>query len=260
MIAHIGKVLELCIHHRVKKSFDGAVKGINETQFGSMNGKGIDDALLIFSMITSSALERSVNLYKCYIDLKKAYDRVNRNILYKIIHNKGVPPKLLRLIKAIHDGIIAQIRVDGELCDGFKLKMGVKQGGVLSGFFRNTYLVAIIDEVHKRFKLRNIRGVMFKYRIDRNIIELNDVIDTLCIEKQIFEILYVDDWVIFATSMRELQDMVIIINEVTKVFLQEVAINKTKYMRVVRFQEDESDKVNLFINDNIIEEVIPRHY
>ena len=255
LIAHIGKVLESCIHYRVKKIFESVVKGINETQFGSMNGKGIDDALLVSSMITSSALERGVNLYKCYIDLKKAYDRVSRKILYKILHNKGVPPKLLRLIKAIHDGIIAQVRVDGELCDGFELKMGVKQGGVLSGLFWNIYMAAIIEEVHKRFKLRNIKGVILKYRIDGNVIELNDLIDTLCLEKQIFEILYVDDWVIFATTMKELQEMVVIINEVTKVFLQEVAINKTKYMRVVRFHEDETDLIDLFINDKKIEEV-----
>ena len=35
-----------------------------------MNGKGIDDALLISTVITSSALERGVNLFKCFIDLK----------------------------------------------------------------------------------------------------------------------------------------------------------------------------------------------
>ena len=44
----------------MRKIFDSLVK---ETQFGSMSGEGIDDALLISSMITVSALER---MYKCY--------------------------------------------------------------------------------------------------------------------------------------------------------------------------------------------------
>ena len=65
----------------------------------------------------------------------------SRKILYKIFHNKGVPPKLLRLIQAIHDGIVAQVRVDGDLCDEFELnlKLGVKQGGVLSVFLGYIY-------------------------------------------------------------------------------------------------------------------------
>ena len=56
-----------------------------------MNGKGIDDTLLISTAMTTSALEKGVNLYKVYIDLKRAYDRVSR--------------KILRLIKAMHDGV-----------------------------------------------------------------------------------------------------------------------------------------------------------
>ena len=52
--------------------------------------------------------------------------------------------------------------------------------------------------------------------------------------------------------MKELQEMEYIINEVTRIFLQEVSINKPKYMRVMRFQEDES---NLVIYGNIIEDI-----
>ena len=120
------------------------------------------------------------------------------------MYNKGVPPKLLRLIKAIHDGVIAQVRVNGELTDGFELKMGVKQGGVLSSLFFCIYMTAIIDEVHKRFKTCNIKGVILKYRMDGNVINIHQLVDELCLEMQIFEILYVDDWVVFATSMAEL--------------------------------------------------------
>ena len=152
LIAHLGKVIEICLQQRVQKIYDKIVNGINNTQFGSMKGRGIDDALLISTILTSSALERNVNLYKCYIDLKKAYDRVSRKILFKILEKRGIPPKLLRLIKALHEDTTAQIRVDGVLSEEIKLNMGVKQGGVLSGLFWGIYMAAIIEEVHKRFE------------------------------------------------------------------------------------------------------------
>ena len=131
LISHLGKVIEICIQQRIQQIFDNIINGINETQFGSMSGKGIDDALLISTMISSSALERNINLYKCFIDLKKAYDRVSRKILFKILEKRGTPPKLLRLIRALHEELVAHVRVHGDFSEGIQLNMGVKQGGVL---------------------------------------------------------------------------------------------------------------------------------
>ena len=255
LISHLGKVFEICIHQRVQKIFDNIINSINETQFGSMKGKGIDDALLISTMITGSSLERNLNLYKCYIDLKKAYDRVSRKILFKILEKRGTPPKLLRLIKALHEGVFAQVKVDGELTEGIELKMGVKQGGVLSGILWSIYMAAIIDEVQKRFRLNNIQGIILKYNCDGNVVNINDLKEQVCLEKQMYEILYVDDWMIFSTSMKELQLMLDIINDVVEIFLQEVSISKTKYMRVIRCEEKMEDKINLTIKGEIVEEV-----
>ena len=49
--------------------------------------------------------------------------------------------------------------------------------------------------------------------------------------------------------------MASIISEVTEIFLQEVAINKTKCMRVIRHEEHEEDNMVLQIKGCIIEEV-----
>ena len=194
-----------------------------------MRGKGIDDALLISTMITGSALERYLNLYKCYIDLKKAYDRVSRTILFKILEIRGKAPKLLRLIKALHENVLAQVKIGGDLTNSIHLNMGVKQGGVLSGLFW-----VIIEEVHKRYQLNDIKGIIIKYRLDSGVININDLMDNKCNENQTCEILYVDDCLLFATSMIELQKMVDILNEVVEIFLQEVSIAKTKYMRIIK--------------------------
>jgi hypothetical protein len=44
-------------------------------------------------------LRKNGNTMKLYIDLKKAYDSVRREVLYNILIAFGIPMKLIRLIK-----------------------------------------------------------------------------------------------------------------------------------------------------------------
>ena len=130
--AHMGKVIESVIETRLHKYIVLLPNGINDTQFGGLNGKSTEDASFISMLITESAINKGITIFKCYIDLVKAYDRVNRKILFKVLERRGVPAKLLNLIIALHDQVNARVRVDGELTESFLLGAGLKQGGVLS--------------------------------------------------------------------------------------------------------------------------------
>jgi hypothetical protein len=73
--------------------------------------KGCADQL--FSLCSS--MERSCEyhhpLYICFIDLKKAYDSVNRDSLWRILqHSYQLPEKLLSIIRALHDGSYTVVR------------------------------------------------------------------------------------------------------------------------------------------------------
>ena len=43
--------------------------------------------------------EYNEEVHQLFIDFKKAYDSVRREVLYKILLESGIPRKLLRLIK-----------------------------------------------------------------------------------------------------------------------------------------------------------------
>ena len=55
--------------------------------------------------------------------------------------------------------------------------------------------------------------------------------------------------------MVELQKMLTIINEVVEMFLQEISIPKTKFMRVIRLEEKDEDKIGLTLIGEMIDEV-----
>ncbi|CAB1100569.1 unnamed protein product [Ectocarpus sp. CCAP 1310/34] len=55
----------------------------------------------------------------CFVDLNKAYDSVDREMLWKVLARTGIPAKLIEVIRQFHDGIRARARMDdGELWTG----------------------------------------------------------------------------------------------------------------------------------------------
>jgi hypothetical protein len=113
--------------------------------------------------LSSSSTEKRQPLYKCFVDLTKAYDKVDRNTLWEVLKRRGIPPKLIQLIKSIHYycGAQAKVRVDGELSEAFNLDRGLKQGSVLAPLLFNIFFGAIMDAVIDRTK--NL-GVKFRYK------------------------------------------------------------------------------------------------
>ena len=104
-------------------------------------------------ILSSWAKERGCKkLYKCYIDLHKAYDRVHRPTLWLLLERLGVPPKLLFLIRNLYDHTRIQIRCLGELSEPLSMVNGLIQGGVLPPLLFNIYVAAIINAAHREYR------------------------------------------------------------------------------------------------------------
>ena len=43
----------------------------------------------------------------------KAFDRVPKELLWQLMEKFGVPPKLVRLLKALHKDVLVKFEVDG---------------------------------------------------------------------------------------------------------------------------------------------------
>ena len=54
----------------------------------------------------------------CFIDLQKAYDSVDRELLSKLLARAGIPAEVIAAIRMFHSGLQARVRMDdGELSD-----------------------------------------------------------------------------------------------------------------------------------------------
>ena len=48
----------------------------------------------------------------CFIDFQKAYDSVDRELLWVVLARFGVPETMLTVIRQFHEGMRARVRTD----------------------------------------------------------------------------------------------------------------------------------------------------
>jgi hypothetical protein len=66
--------------------------------------------------------------YLCFIDLKKVYDSVWRERLFRKMEQEGVPVKLVRQVRVWYQGVSVKVKVNDVLSSSFETKVGVRQG------------------------------------------------------------------------------------------------------------------------------------
>jgi hypothetical protein len=98
-------------------------------------GFDVTDQLLIryfaFIKYCGKKWEYNETVHQLYIDLKKTYDLVRREVLYSILIEFGVPIKLLRLIKMCLNEMYSKVRIGKHLSDNFPIQNGLNQGDPL---------------------------------------------------------------------------------------------------------------------------------
>jgi hypothetical protein len=121
-----------------------------------MIGRGTVDAINLNHEIASATLRvKDGRLYRCYIDLKKAYDKVSRPALWVLLARLGFPPTLIALVKSLHEGATACVKVNGQLSSPITLGTDLKQGAVLSPMLFNIMFGAIVHAARTKYRIYN---------------------------------------------------------------------------------------------------------
>jgi hypothetical protein len=88
-------------------------------------------------------------VHQLFIDLKKAYDSVKREVLYNILLEFGIPKKLVRVIKMYLNEAYTKVRIGKLLSDKFPIHNGLKQGDALSPLLFNFALEYAVRKVQE---------------------------------------------------------------------------------------------------------------
>jgi hypothetical protein len=88
-------------------------------------------------------------VHQLFIDFKKAYDSIKREVLYNILLEFGIPKKLVRLIKLCLNETYSKVHIGKLLSDKFPIQNGLKQGDAPSSLLFNFALEYYIRKVQE---------------------------------------------------------------------------------------------------------------
>jgi len=202
-----------------------------DEQNGFRRDRSCLDHVYSLNTILRNRKRNGLSTFVGFVDMEKAFDRVDRNLLFYKLREKGIGGKLYNCIKSIYQDSKACVSLNGHLTPSFFTNFGVKQGDGLSPTLFNLYLNDLVSELKSRS-----RGV-----------HLDDDMYLQCL-------LYADDIVLISESEGDLQMMFDVINEWCKKWRMVInsGLNKTN---VVHFRP-QSCPLTEFVfkcgNDDII--------
>ena len=171
-----------------------------------------------------------VSLFMCFIDLQKAYDTVDRTLLWQLLTPIGVPRQMIAVIQQFHDGMRDCVRPDdGVFSDWFEVERGLRQRCVLSSLLFNIFFTAVLTVVLQRFSEEPaILAELMHLKEPPTSMGPGPAMDY--VRCAVWGMLYADDACIVSRSPQGLAKMMELIVEVCQAFALTVSAKKTGTM------------------------------
>ena len=119
----------------------------HESQCGFRPGRGCTDATFTVKMAMKKRREHGLESWILFLDLVKAFDRVPRELLWKVLGKLGVPKKLIQLLKSLHVHFVVKFSVNDIFHEILNI-IGVKQGDILGPRLFNLFIYAVMLTWH----------------------------------------------------------------------------------------------------------------
>jgi hypothetical protein len=84
------------------------------------------------------------SLYLAFVDLRKAYDSIPPDALWRVLSAYGVEPKVIELLADLHTGTQAAVKQTNENGDWSDIGRGVRQGCVIAPLLFNVFFDCVV--------------------------------------------------------------------------------------------------------------------
>nr|KAG5685242.1 hypothetical protein BaRGS_035258 [Batillaria attramentaria] len=208
-----GKVLTRIILERLKTALD---KTLREEQAGFRNDRSCTDHIATMRIIIEQSLEWQTPLYSTFVDFQKAFDSVDREVIWKLMSHYGFPPKFVNIIRQLYEDATCQVIHDGKLTEPFTVRTGVRQGCILSP----TIFLMVVDWVMRQATDGKRTGIQWTF------------------SKQLEDLDFADDIALLSHKQQDAQEKLNRVAEEAEKTGLKINISKTEVMRVNHKQHD----------------------
>ena len=129
LLSVVGKVYGRILINRIRDKTESVIA---EVQSDFRRGRGCTDQIFIVRQICEKYLGKGKDAYFAFLDLEKAYDRVDRDAMWNVLRLYGIGGRLLQGVKSLYVGSKARVRVGNEVSEWFPVRVGLRQGCVMS--------------------------------------------------------------------------------------------------------------------------------
>ncbi|KAL0279224.1 UNVERIFIED_CONTAM: hypothetical protein PYX00_000829 [Menopon gallinae] len=136
LMSHVLKLFLKIIHGRIYRKCE---EQISDTQLGFRGGLGTRDALFAIQVLVQRCLDMNKDVFLCFIDYEKAFDRVQHEKMIQILQQVGLDSRDVRIIANLYWNQKAHVRFSDNTSEDVEIRRGVRQGCVLSPLLFNLY-------------------------------------------------------------------------------------------------------------------------
>ena len=141
IISNIAKLFNSVINNRLIKFIENN-NLIDENQIGFKQKSRTSDHVFVLKSLIDKYLSNGNKLYTCFVDFRKAFDRVNHcKLIYKL-RETNIGSMLYNTIKSMYSSSSndLQVKQDEFISAKFSSEIGVRQGDSLSPTLFNLYI------------------------------------------------------------------------------------------------------------------------
>ena len=164
LLSNINKIFEKLVHARLY-SFLELHNCIFELQFGFRSEHSTNHALLSLTETIRNALDNSNFAGGIFVDLQKAFDTVDHEILLKKLEHYGVKGVANKWFKSYLTNRQQYVSINGFDSKNLPMNIGVPQGSVLGPLLFLIY----INDLHKAIRY----SIVHHFADDTNLLYIN---------------------------------------------------------------------------------------
>ena len=193
-IAIVNIVCKLCmiiIRNRLNEWVESS-RLLGEVQGGFRRGRRTEDNLFMLERMMEINRIRREQFFIAFVDMEKAYDRVNRKKLIEVMRGYWISEYLVRIIERVYEENRVKFVLEGVETDWCTSSSGVRQGCPLSPLLFNIYFREIAQVIEQ-----SVHG--FRY----SVIKEDGSVDVRIRSG----FMYADDICLIASSEEKLQSI-----------------------------------------------------
>ena len=141
----------------------GSFLNTSDMQFTYKSGHSTSMCDLMVKEIVNYYLTNDSEVYSCCVDLRKAFDRVQHDMLFQLLVDRKIPALILRIILDMYECQSMRTVWNNSYSSSFETGNGVRQGGIISPILFCVYMDTLLKQLEKEGTGCWVKGALDYY-------------------------------------------------------------------------------------------------